>query len=134
MPNLDALNENNEPGWKTLAEFLVPDMRGAESHVLEQVHDILQSIGLEPKQASRVDSLISAGLQNLDIPYKPLHLRISALGVDYKNIPRLTQPDPLPGQSEEGGLGFFIVKRIVDQIGEFDQGAYRMVEVLIYRE
>jgi anti-sigma regulatory factor (Ser/Thr protein kinase) len=64
----------------------------------------------------------------------PVHIKISVSGVDLKKYVAVNAESAEELQSSKSGLGFFLVKRFVQQLQSSTESGYHMVERLIYRE
>jgi hypothetical protein len=114
---------------------LIPAMAGRECQVANQVAGILYPLGLEPGQRNQILSAINQALENLENSLTPLHLRISISGVALEEMLHGSTLDRQKVlELATKGLGFFLVKRIVDQVPDQGSEKYRLLEVLIYRE
>jgi hypothetical protein len=133
MTNLDP-HLNPTPIWHTLAEFLVLQLPGDEALLFEQIERMLERLGLEADQVSRIQSTIDQTLYSLDNPAAPFHIRISVSGTDLSGA-----TGAIPGQAQDlrtshSELGYFLVKRFVQPLNAQPGQGYRILEVLIYRE
>lgn len=139
MSTPDPSTHDNHTDWQSLTEFLVPNVQETEDEIIDHVAHILRQFNLDPGQLDQILAAISHSLQSLEDASTPLHLRISVSGVNLAETwpETYAQESPEPGQGSQhagGGLGFFLVKRIVGQLKEQDPERYRLVEVLLYRE
>jgi hypothetical protein len=135
MSNSDPQNPDNHSDWQLLAEFLIPSTHGMETQVMDHITGILGQFGLEPGQMDQIMSAVNQSLLNLEGSLAPLHLRISISGVDLDGMLPEDDLDRQVGtENAGGGLGFFLVNRIVGQLQERESARYRLLEVLIYRE
>lgn len=128
----------NHSNWQLLTELLVPNLQEAESEIVDHVADVLHQFNLEPGQLDQILAAISQTLATLEDSFTSLHLRISMSGVDLTEVRPKADPqgdfDRDHDSQRTGGLGFFVVRRIVEQLQEQDPKRYRLVEVLLYRE
>lgn len=139
MSEPDSSTHQDHTEWQSLTEFLVPNAQETEAETAERVAEVLRRFSLDPAQLDQILAAISHSLQSLEDASTPLHLRISVSGVNLAETPPETHPQDSPdsGQNSQlgaGGLGFFLVKRIVGQLQDHDPERYRLVEVLLYRE
>lgn len=139
MSTPDPSTQDNHTDWQPLTEFLVPNVQETEAELIDHVADVLRQFKLDPRQLDQILAAISQSLQSLEDASTPLHLRISVSGVNLAEAWPKTYRESGPGsvqgsQLGGGGLGFFLVKRLVGQLQEQDPKRYRLVEVLLYRE
>jgi hypothetical protein len=134
MTNLDSSPLNQAPGWHKLVEFLIFQVPGSKALLLEQVEQMLKQLGLEADQVSRIQSTIDQTLNSLDNLAAPVHIRISVSGTERSNAARTILGQAQDLRTSHSELGYFLVKRFVQPLNDSSSQAYRMLEVIIYRE
>ncbi len=135
----DPFAPQNHADWQLLAEFMLPSRQEKQADIIAHAADVLRQFSLDPGQLDQILSAISQSLETLQDSVTPLRLRISVSGADLaeawqESFSQVDSDDDQRLPRAGGGLGFFLVKRIVSQLQDQDQEKYRLVEVLLYRE
>lgn len=128
------------PPWQTLAEFVLPGQLGSERLALHQVTEAVQELYLPASHLERLKTALAEAVLNaiehggrsrLDLP---LLIRVQVSEKALQGC--VTEPvrSELAGQSLLRGWSFFLIEKMMDDLGLGGADAHHTIELFLYLE
>jgi anti-sigma regulatory factor (Ser/Thr protein kinase) len=144
-----------EPGWQTLAEFVLPSRPNNASPSLvvaggdndhqatAQIAEIVRPLNLPATHLERLKTAVTEAVLNVMAPSRryqanrPVLVRVL---VSEKSLPVDQSRTPAPGgaklagQQSPRGWGFFLIEKMMDELPVTDGQAHHTIELFLYLE
>ena len=148
-----AENDSDASDWQTLCEFDTPSAPDNERAVIARVETAIEPLGLPRKRIEQLKTAVAEATMNAMEhgnkyqPDKPVHIAVKAnsatVRVDIRDhggdltIPEAHTPDieaKLAELQNPRGWGLFLIKSLVDDVRDKNDGVFHTLELFISRE